>query len=285
MFQRFFAVPLILLSLVMGMIICLPLTSAQAHLTISPLRVVFDGRTRSADIMLINTSPETNTYRMRWVYNVMDTYGSYKRADVTLTPAFDVAEGVIFSPRQVTLPPEGRQRVRLSLRRPAELPDGEYRAHLVFQKLPNENDPALRQKQDNPPKRGQTLALNVLMGFSIPVIVRQGDYDADISISKPEFVPGTTENGGKPQIKLTLSREGKHSSIGRVIVTWDKSKDPYKRIGVLNNVSVFPEIKERILNIDLLEPNVSGGTVTVTYYGDGPQKGEILAEKTFQMGG
>ena len=111
----------------------------QASLTISPLRVVFEGRQRSAEVMLLNLSQEENTYRVGWIYNKMDEDGQYERVDQTLTPGYDVADFVLFSPRQVTIPPSGRQKVRLSLRRPPDLPDGEYRAHMIFQKLPKEN--------------------------------------------------------------------------------------------------------------------------------------------------
>lgn len=275
---------LCLFLLLMALTTLAPLQPAHASLTISPLRVVFDGRTRSADVMLINTSNETNTYRVGWVYNKMDTHGAYDRVEKTLTPAFDVGQGVLYSPRQVTIPGQGRQKVRLSLRRPPDLADGEYRAHLVFQKLPNASDVVPRDNS-NAPKRGQTLSLSVLLGFSIPVIVRQGEYDCNVAITTPEFVAGNAQTGGKPQIKFKLTREGKHGAIGRILVTWDKSKDPYQRIGVLNNVSLFPEINERDVAIDLMESAISGGTVTIRYYGDGPQKGEILAEKSFSVGG
>lgn len=271
------------LCLFLALFFFVPCPSAHAELTISPLRVIFDGRNRSADVMLINTSKETNTYRMGWIYNKMNNNGSYERVEQTLTPEFDLAQAVLFSPRQVTIPPEGRQKVRLSLRRPPDLADGEYRAHLVLQKLPNNSD--IPREERAVPKRGQTLSLSVVLGFSIPVIVRQGAYDCTVAISKPEFVAGSPETGGKPQMKLTLTRSGKHGAVGRIEVTWDQSKNPFKRVGVLNNVSLFPEISERRLSIDMLESPITSGSITVRYYGEGPQRGEILAEKTFPVGG
>lgn len=256
---------------------------ADAALTISPLRIIFEGRTRSADVTLINTSQQTNTYRLGWVYNQMDEFGKYTRVANTLTPALDVGKHMIFSPRQVTLPPGARQRIRLSLRKPPDLPDGEYRAHLVFQKLPNESDSTTTS--EDAPERGVTLSLKVLVGFSIPVIVRTGDYDATVDLTAPEFIPASPENKGVAQLGLTLNRTGKHGTVGRVVVSWDKSDKPEKRIGLLNNVTIFPEMPKRYIRVDLNVPAVTSGNVTVTYYGDGPQRGVVLAEKTFPVGG
>ena len=255
---------------------------AHANITVSPLRVIFDGRTRSAEVMLLNMSTEENTYRIGWVYNKQQENGQYERIDTPLNPDFDPAQFIKFSPRQVTIPPSGRQKVRLSLRKPADLPDGEYRAHMIFQNLPDDNaDPSI-----GPPAEGVSIGFSVTLGFSIPVTVRQGEYDAQVNITNPRFL-SPADVGSKetqPFLEITLNRTGKHSTLGRVIVTWDRSEKEGKRVGILNNVSLFPEIGKRITRIPLSENAISGGNLTVTYHGDGPQKGQILAQTVIPVG-
>lgn len=267
--------------LLVAFVFCMSPKPAEASLTISPLRVVLEGRSRSAEVMLLNLSKQTNTYRLGWIYNKMDEKGHYTRVTESLTPDMDVAKYVVFSPRQVSIPPGGRQKVRLSLRRPPELSDGEYRAHLIFQKLPDENT-----KADAPeaPQRGMSLAMEVLVGFSIPVIVRTGEYDASAEIVNPHFIPADQSKTGKPKIGMIIKRTGKHSTLGKVTVHWDKSDNPDKRIGLLNNVSIFPEMSERTVNVDLNVDAIPNGNITIRYTAEGPQQGTIYTEKTFPIG-
>lgn len=255
--------------------------SADASLTISPLRIVLEGRNRSAEVMLLNLSKQTNTYRLGWIYNKMDESGHYTKIKETLSPEMDVAKYVVFSPRQVSIPPSGRQKIRLSLRRPPELPDGEYRAHLVFQKLPGENSKA---SAPDDPKRGVSLNMEVLVGFSIPVIVRIGEYDSSAEITNPHFISAAQSKTGKPQIGMTLKRTGKYSTLGKITIHWDGSDKPDGRIGLLNNVSIFPEMKERAVNVHLNVGAIPGGNITIRYEAEGPQRGITYAERTFPVG-
>lgn len=265
--------------LVAGALYAFVPSTGNAGLTISPLRVIFDGRQRAGEVMLLNLSQEENTYRMGWIYNRMDETGHYKRIESTLTPGYDIADMIAFSPRQVTIPPSGRQKIRLSLRRPPDLPDGEYRAHMIFQKLPKDGDPSI-----GAPTKGMRLTMNVVLGFSIPVIVRQGEYDAQITMSDPRFIPASVGGEDYHQLEVVLNRTGKHSTLGRVIVTWDQATNPGKRIGLLNNVSIFPEMEKRIVKIKLNEKSISSGNLTVSYVGDGPQRGTIFSEMTIPVG-
>ncbi len=267
-------------ALMAGAVFALTPKTSHANLTISPLRIIFEGRQRAAEVMLLNLSQEENTYRVGWIYNKMNETGQYERVEESLTPGHDTADFVLFSPRQVTIPPSGRQKVRLSLRRPPDLPDGEYRAHMIFQKLPKEGgEPSI-----GTPEKGMRISMNVVLGFSIPVIVRQGEYDAQITMSNPRFIPVPEAKGDKPRLELELNRTGKHSTLGRVIVTWDQATNPGKRIGILNNVSIFPEMKKRIIRIQLNENSIPSGNLTVSYVGDGPQRGIIFSEMAIPVG-
>ena len=104
---------------------------AQADLFISPLRIVFDDATNAAEVILVNQSVETKTYRISWVEKIALPDGTYE--DFEPDPEFIGASSLVrFSPRQVTLGPREVQQIRLSLNREADLPSGEYRSHLTF---------------------------------------------------------------------------------------------------------------------------------------------------------
>ena len=114
------------------------IAATRADLMITPIRAVFDGRDRSKVITLINTSNKTRTYRMGWVLYTLNDQGNYEEVETLTGPDGkdrSAMEMIRFSPRQVTIEPQGRQRIRLSLRRPADLEPGEYRAHLSITRL------------------------------------------------------------------------------------------------------------------------------------------------------
>jgi P pilus assembly chaperone PapD len=128
--------------------------SAMGDLTITPWRIVFGPRDRSASVQLLNTSDAPKTYRMGWMILKATKDGRYipvpydKDKNKENDP-HGVQNMVIFSPRQVTIEPNGLQVIRLSLRRPADLPPGEYHAHMSMTRLAKTEMPV----QDPTPKR------------------------------------------------------------------------------------------------------------------------------------
>ena len=244
----------------------------RADLTIMPLRVVFDERDRTMDMTLANSTNKSNTYRMEWSFNKMTESGGYEKLEAPLNPNFDFSKNVVFTPRQVTLPPGSRQSIRLSLRRPPDLPEGEYRAHLNFRRLAN-------SRAERGPGQGVGARIGVNVGFSVPVIVRVGAYDAQASISDVQLLP-PAKPGQNNRISLNLNRTGKHSIAGRVLVLWTPPGGQEEQIGILNNVNVFTEINRRNINIMLTNSQpLTGGTLRVVYEGIDDERGLKFDEK------
>lgn len=252
---------------------------AHADLTITPLRITFNDRDRTAEIVLINTSQNTNTYRVDWIHNKQDPNGLYEKIDTPLTPEYNPEDMIVFSPRQVTIPPGGRQRIRLSLRRPPNMPDGEYRAHMRFQKLAHDST-----GNEEGPDSGMSLSVVVNLGFSIPVVIRQGNYDAKAKISNVKLIPASGETGGVPQLSFNLKRSGKNSTIGRVHAFWVSPSGEETRIGRTNNIVIYPELDERTVKISLRVSEIRGGSIKVVYEGDGPDRGITFDSVTVPVG-
>lgn len=254
---------------------------AWSDIMIMPVYAVFSDRSRNEDITLVNTSNEEAVFRLGWAYQRQNEDSTYTQQDTPIDPAFDFQKSVFFSPRQVTLPPGGKQNVRLSLRRPADLPDGEYHAHLRMQRL----SPGETIIGGGAPRgEGVSIGLSVNIGFAIPVFVRIGKYDATASITDPVFIPAG-KAGAFPKFQMYLDRTGKHGTMGKVEIFWTPPGGSEKKIGNLNNVNVFTEITRRRVQVTLTEKNVVGGTVRVVYEGLGPDKGIKFDEKTFPVGG
>jgi fimbrial chaperone protein len=255
--------------------------SALNDLTITPWRIVFQTRDRSAAIDLLNTSNRGNTYRLSWILMKATPKGGYEMVPYERDKDKDphsVANMVILSPRQVTIEPHGEQLIRLSLRRPPDLPPGEYRAHLTLTRLAHLDPPV-----NDPNAKSITMSLKVNVGFSVPVIVRQGEDNAlKVALSHPAL----KAEGNGAILELDLSRiAGKFSSYGTVHVFWKSPKGDKIEVGTLNNVALYPEVTTRHIVVPLLKKySYSGGDMHVVYAGALESEGTTWAENTFSIG-
>lgn len=252
--------------------------SAVANIMIMPVRVSFGPRDRMQDITVLNNSQKANTYRLSWLNVQQDEYGSYQKLEGPLSPELDPAKALLFSPQQVTLGPNGKQRVRLALRRPADLPEGEYRAHLQLKNL------ARQSIMNTETKDNMAIGLGMQVGVAIPVIIRHGKYDATASIGKPSFIPA--QGNTPPLIKFYITRKGKFSTNGRLRVYWHPpGGGEEKLISELNGFNIFHEVPGRNVKMPLRVASIVGGSITILFEGDGPDEGITFDEKTFPIGG
>lgn len=275
---------LLLILILCGGVALSAAVTARADVMIMPIRIVFSSRDRMQDITVFNSSRnEGGTYVLSWM-NVQQTEtGDYKKLDKPLNPELNPETAILFSPRQVSLAPGGKQRVRMSLRRPADLPDGEYRTHLYLKNTKRKSAGSMSMKAG---EADVSIGMGMTVGIAIPVIIRQGAYDASASIDPPKFLPGSADGKTPPRIEFIINRSGKHSTLGNVQVFW---KPPTGGEEVLiarqNAVNIFHEVNRRIMRIPLKVAHVAGGSIRIVFEGDGPDKGITFAEKTFPVGG
>jgi fimbrial chaperone protein len=255
----------------------------RADLTITPKRVVFQQRDRSATVTLLNITDHPNTYRLSWEMMKATPDGKYKilpyNSDTDKDP-HSLPNMVFFSPRQVTIGPHGYQTIRLSLRRPADLPFGEYRAHLLLTRLAQ---PSTAPEKPNPDGKTLSMELDVNLSFSIPVIVRQGEDKAlKVSLSNP----GLRLQGKGAVLDVNINREGgTFSAYGDINVYWQPPKGNETLIGSLNNVALYPEVKSRQVSVQISpQQNISAGNIRVVYIGKLEAAGVTWAEATFPIG-
>jgi fimbrial chaperone protein len=256
---------------------------ARADVMISPIYVIFEGRQRSAEVTLVNVTNTTNVYRLEWSLTRQKEDGSYETLDQLPEGAIDPRTFVRFAPRQVTLMPQARQLVRLQLQKPEDLPDGEYRIHLNFKRLPNDQELRTRKNQT----QGMSLELRVTVGVSMPVVIRHGDYKPNVQIADARFIhrkKGNTNEYRDPELMVRVERAGLYGTYGRLRVFWENDgKDT--QIGTLNNFSVYADNPARVGFVPLTVDQVTTGRLRIVYEGDGPQRGKVLTEQYINIGG
>jgi len=243
-------------------LVVLMTNTAWANLMLAPQRVVFEERQRSASVHLVNTSNSTTTYRLHWVQKKQAENGKYIDLPDNSDEVPNASRMLRFSPRQVTLAPNERQTVRIALRRKKGLTEGEYRSHLLFQALPKEDGDL------EPASRGAKIKINLLLGFSIPVIVRQGKPDVQVKISDVELRKQKIKNKTHYGAYITLRRSGLHTAYGSLRVIWKSNRHSgQKEIAILNNVSFYPDSEKVKFFAGFKDFKPGPGQIKVEYVG------------------
>lgn len=172
---------------------------AAGDLLVAPTRVLLEGG-RGTEVILNNIGHETATYRVSLQLMRMTPGGDLEEvvAGTETDKEKATQELISYAPHRVTLAPNQPQVVRVGARFPEGLPDGEYRAHLLFRGVPE----AIAATTVHP-RSGLSVALTPIYGVTIPVIVRKGALRASAAISNVHL--GAEEKPGTNPASLLLS--------------------------------------------------------------------------------
>ena len=247
-------------------------TPAQAagDLLVAPTRIVLDGR-RGAEVILNNIGSEEATYRISLELRRMGDNGRLE--DILPEDASDkektALEIIRFAPRRVTLPPNQPQSIRVGLQATENLPDGEYRAHMLFRAIPKTPDATAEAEPGN----GLKINLIPVYGVTIPVIIRKGELRATAAIVNASIA--RDEEG--QTLQFDLSRHGDKSVFGEVHVTRPGVAEP---LLVAKGIAVYPELGSRqvSLPLDTLSAAKMPGEVVISYYEAPEAGGGLIAQ-------
>jgi P pilus assembly chaperone PapD len=120
---------------------------------VAPVKLEFEGRTRSGTFKVLNRDSEIVHYRIVFAPLIEKDKGE------------NAKNWVRFSPRRVSLKPGEHQTVRVVVRKPLDLAPGEYTARILIQAIP----PA--RKAAEPTDKIQ-VNLDIVYGISIPIIIK-----------------------------------------------------------------------------------------------------------------
>lgn len=247
---------------------------AAGDLVVSPTRVVLEGRTRSAQLGLVNKGSGTATYRISVINMHMSEDGSMTEV-ATPADGQQFADNLFrYSPRQVTLEPGASQAIRLLLRKPKDLPDGEYRSHMMLRAVPDAAGQSVESTGT-----GAAVRLIPVFGIAVPIIVRHGKVDYQMSMSDIAFVPAT-EQEPLPKVRFKLNRTGNRSSYGDLTATLNVGgKDVV--LSQIFRLAVYTPNDSRTVEMTLRVPDgvkLSGNTLKIAYKTISDEGGKLLTE-------
>lgn len=251
---------------------------AGPELLLYPVRVVFERNERSAQLELVNNLSHPATYRIRFVNRRMTETG--EMIEVTQPgPGERFADGMLrYSPRQVILPPGATQTVRILLRKPAELAPGEYRSHLLFERVPDvpETPPAADRNAKR--NEGIEIQLKPLVSVSIPVIVRHGETQAQVSVAN--LALQKAQAGAPAVLSFDLRRTGNRSVFGDLEAVFVSGSGKPYAVGGAKGVAVYVPNPLRRVRLVLAPPPglvLTRGRLELVYRERSENGGAVMA--------
>ena len=247
--------------------------SAQGagDLLVAPTRVVLDGA-RGTEVILNNIGSAPATYRISLELRRMRSDGSLEDIGLTQANAVETTTlGMIsYAPRRVTLPPNQPQSIRIGIRPPAGLADGEYRAHMLFRAIPESKPPV---GASGAPKEGVSIALTPIYGITIPIIVRLGNLSAKAAISDARIDKGQDHD----LFSFALARSGTRSTYGRIRVTKPGVEKP---LIDARGIAVYAEVSGRrvVFPVDAALAAQLKGPAKIEYLDDVDTGGGVIAD-------
>ncbi len=250
---------------------------AQGDLLVAPTRVVVNGA-GNAEVVLSNIGEKPATYRISLELRRMDESGDFANiAEADATPEERAAlEMVRYSPRRVTLLPGQPQAVRLSVRPPEGLPDGEYRVHMGFRAIP---DPVSTESGTASEEAASAVSIKLtpIYGITIPVFLRKGRLDAKAGIEAVKLV----RLGGRDFVQVSMSRSGNRSVYGELIGKTARGETLFSMRGI----AIYPEVSRRDVHVPLgpEQMAMAKGPVQLEYRELPENGGAVLAQATVTL--
>lgn len=257
---------------------------ALADLSLFPTRIVLEKNQRAAQVELMNTGSEPETYRINLVNRRMGENGEFIAIEMP-GPGELFADPLLrYSPRQVTIPPGGSQTVRILLRKPADLPAGEYRSHLQFDRVADAAGANSLESLGKPGDKEVGVVIRALVGASIPVIVRHGETQAAATLSDLALLPAAA--GADPVLALQLNRSGNRSVYGDLVVSFTPRGGAAVELARAGGVAVYVPNALRHARMPLKLPpglQLADGTLRLSYRERTEAGGALLAEATLNL--
>lgn len=247
---------------------------AKGDLLVAPTRVVVNNA-GNAEVVLSNIGNAPATYRIALELRRMDETGDFNDIDPAVATAEERAalDMVRFAPRRVTLLPGQPQAVRIAIRPPEGLPDGEYRTHMSFRALPI-TDASADSAEGAVPAAGVTIKLTPIYGITIPVFLRKGQLSVQARIDGARLVRASDAI----RLEIDLSRTGERSTYGEIIGKTPGGNVLFTQRGI----AVYPEVARRKVYLPLSAEQAATvkGPIRLEYRELPENGGALIAEAT-----
>jgi len=252
-------------------------SSATAGLVLNPQRIVLADRERSASLDLLNTDDAIGRYQIYFEHKMMKEDGDIVDIENPEEGGPYAGDMIRYSPRRVDIAAGGSQTIRLAVRRPKDLADGEYLSHLVLKQIPNKQAELESNTDKKIDEKQLSLSVQPILKLAIPVIVRKGQLDTDaeikdvITIKKDNLVE---------DIHFTLLRTGNFSLYGNVELFEKTESGLGQRLAFIRGIALYDPTPKRLVKLHLDKAqDLSGKTFLLRFQENEKYGGTNVIEK------
>lgn len=209
------------------------LRPAMAQVVVAPKMITLSDQERFASVYVENRTnrPQEVQLEFQFGYPVTDSVGSvsmeYK--DTAAADSLDIGRFVRTYPKRFLLPPGQRQRVRLALNPPDDVPDGMYWSRLSFV--------ASQYQQDAPPAERTAVQTRIRYRFKqvISVFYRHGKLATGLNFKKMRssrdqdhiYITSRVDRTGNAPYLGTATLEVVDDSTEAVVMTQEDKASVY----------------------------------------------------------
>lgn len=258
-----------------------PAYAKKAQLLLFPTRIVLEKGERSATVSIKNSGDGVGSYKVEIIDMVMPEEGAVRELKPDEKDPYSLLAMTRVSPRRITLKPGESQNVRLLLRFPKNLEEGEYRSHFKVTLADDDVEKTTEQAQHS---QNVAISIKPRLSLIIPVILRQGKTSFTTEIEhialnyKPTDVKGQKEQ--RPFLDVDFTLNGNRSSMGNVEVT---HLDPSGKSTILKSlpgIAIYRGTPHKKISLPLSVPagvNLKAGKIMVTYVSQDKGAEKMLA--------
>lgn len=162
--------------------------SVSAQVIIAPTAVFMDDGSKFASVMIINRSNESRDVALdfKFGYPQSDSLGNItvNYQDSATERKYSLVSWIKVFPRQFTLQPGEQRTVRLTVKTPADLPDGAYWGRMI-----TTSSPKAQLIDTNATAIGAQL--NFVFNQVVPVVFQHGKLESALSVERNSVVADT----------------------------------------------------------------------------------------------
>ncbi len=274
---------IIILVLFLSQMIFSEIIFAQRDLVIFPQRVVFEDNKRMQVLNLANTGEEVAKYNISIVQIRMKEDGGFENITEPDSGQAFAEPYLRIYPRTVTLAPKETQVVKVQLRKKNLLTEGEYRSHIYFRGVLNDDVLEPGGKDSLKDVSGVVVRLVPIYGVTIPAIIRVGESTTEVNLSNLSF---EMKDYTIPTIKFDINRKGNMSVYGDVEVEYISKDGKISHVGKIKGVAVYTPNLVRKCELNLKtykDVDYDDGKLLLKYFDKREDKDSFIIKKELRL--
>ena len=247
-------------------------------LMIRPFRIIFADRQRLVKVSIANPTDETISYSVAIVTMRKGNDGKLRQVKEETDEEKRVREMIRFSPRRAIIEPGKRQIVKLMVRKPKDLPVGEYRTRLKISPLDSPK-PATTEMHSLLGQGGSNISMDFIISSTFPVFIQHGDVQPEVTPQRIRFKEFAASPSGIAA-EVTLARKGIGSGFGNISLWYLGEGTPPRRIGRASKLTLYAPYPETTLTVplkDISSEELTTGKIRVefqSHYDGGTKKNQ-----------